>query len=150
MADNNNNRLSNVTEINKDQQVAMQQQWIQQQFQKANRHLAEKGIVPTKVLADESRYLFPYIALWKIEVAKPTKKVFWVLSGDLPCDFVDCSVAKNARDVLKHFSLHWQLKAEKLMHSGATKDPAQNEFAKLLINKAQGLYDLQDNDRLWQ
>ncbi|ABM00272.1 DUF4826 domain-containing protein [Shewanella amazonensis] len=128
---------------------ALRQEWVRTQFQKANRFLAEKGILPGKVLIDESRYLVPYVAVWKMEAQKPAKQTYWVMSGDLPTDYVDVKVAQTARDALKHFSMMWQLKAENLIQSGAVQDPTQAKFANMLISRAQSLYQIQQDDKLW-
>ncbi|MBT1445815.1 DUF4826 family protein [Shewanella sp. JM162201] len=130
-------------------QEALRQEWVRTQFQKANRFLAEKGILPGKVLVDESRYLAPYVAVWKMEAQKPAKQLFWVMSGDVPTDYVDVKVAKTARDALRHFSMMWQLKAENLIQSGAVKDPTQAKFANLLISRAESLYKIQADEKLW-
>ncbi len=113
------------TPPNAEQQEALRQAWVREQFQKANKFLAEKGVIPSKVVPAESRYLAPYVAMWKIESKQPSHKTYWVMSGDLPSDYVDVSVAATAREALRHFSLTWQLKAENLVQSGATKDPTQ-------------------------
>ncbi|QSX28647.1 DUF4826 family protein [Shewanella cyperi] len=128
---------------------AMRQEWVRAHFQKANRFLAEKGILPGKVLVDECRYLAPYVAVWKMEAQKPAKQTFWVMSGDLPSDYVDVNVAETARDALRHFSMMWQLKAENLIQSGAVKDPTQAQFAKILITKAESLFQIHMDDKLW-
>lgn len=130
-------------------QEVLQQEWIREHFQKANRFLAEKGVIPTNVITTESRYIMPYVAIWKMEAKKPKKQTFWVMSGDLPSDYVDVNVAASAREALKHFSLMWQLKAENLHNSGATKDPTQEKFAQLLVSRAESLYKLQADDKLW-
>ncbi|MCL1067982.1 DUF4826 family protein [Shewanella olleyana] len=126
------------------------QQWVQAQFQKANRFLAEKGVIPSKVLADESRYLVPYLAIWKMESKQPTKQTFWVMSGDLPSDYVDVKVAGTAREAIRHFSMMWQLKAENLHKSGATRDETQLKFANLLVSRAESLYKMQNDEKLWE
>ena len=127
----------------------MRVEWIREQFQKANRFMAEKGVIPSKVHDKESRYLAPYMAVWKMESKLPTKKTYWVMSGDLPSDMVDVSVAKTAREAVRHFSLTWQLKAENLIRSGATRDDTQAKYANLLISRAQSLYQMQQDDKLW-
>ncbi|MEC4725404.1 DUF4826 family protein [Shewanella sp. D64] len=132
-----------------EQQEALRQQWIKEHFQKANRFLAEKGVIPSKVIADESRYLAPYVAVWKMESKQPTKQTFWVMSGDLPSDYVDVKVAGTAREALRHFSMMWQMQAENLFKSGATKDPTQAKFAQLLVSRAESLYQIQGDDKLW-
>ncbi|MFT5235028.1 MAG: hypothetical protein ACI90A_000390 [Shewanella sp.] len=135
--------------IDPEQQEVLRQQWIKEHFQKANRFLAEKGVIPSKVIADESRYLAPYVAVWKMESKQPTKRTFWVMSGDLPSDYVDVKVASTAREALRHFSMMWQMQAENLFKSGATKDPTQAKFAQLLVSRAESLYQIQGDEKLW-
>lgn len=132
-----------------EQQEELRQEWIREHFQKANRFLGEKGIIPSKVIADESRYLAPYVAVWKMESKQPKKQTFWVMSGDLPSDYVDVKVAATARDALRHFSMMWQLKAENLEKSGATKEPTQAKFAQLLVSRAESLYQIHNDEKLW-
>jgi hypothetical protein len=59
------------------------------------------------------------------------------------------SAAKNAREAVRSFSLHWQLKAQQIIDAGIT-DKTQLDFANLLINRAQGLYEMFGKDELWQ
>ncbi|WP_445946194.1 DUF4826 family protein [Shewanella sp.] len=127
----------------------LRQEWVRTQFQKANRFLGEKGVIPSKVITDESRYLAPYFAIWKMESKQPTKQTFWVMSGDLPSDYVDVNVASTAREAVRHFSMMWQVKAENLHRAGATKDATQAKFADLLVSRAESLYKMQADDKLW-
>ncbi|WP_394132052.1 DUF4826 family protein [Shewanella maritima] len=130
-------------------QEALREQWVREHFQKANRFLAEKGIIPSKVIADDSRYLAPYLAVWKMESKQPKKQTFWVMSGDLPSDYVDVKVAATAREAIRHFSMMWQLKAENLHQSGVTKDKTQLDFANLLISRAESLHHMCNDDKIW-
>ncbi|NKF51530.1 DUF4826 family protein [Shewanella sp. WXL01] len=131
------------------EQEALRAQWVREHFQKANKFLAEKGVIPTKVHTEESRYLAPYLAVWKMDAKQPKKQTFWVMSGDLPSDYVDVKVAATARDALRHFSMMWQLKAENLHQSGLTQDKTQREFANLLVSRAESLYHMHNDDKLW-
>lgn len=141
--------VDQAQEIDQEKQEALRQEWIREHFQKANRFLAEKGVIPSNVIADESRYLAPYVAIWKMESKQPKKQTFWVMSGDLPSDYVDVNVAGTAREAIRHFSMMWQLKAENLHKSGATKDPMQAKFAQLLVSRAESLYQIHNDDKLW-
>ena len=132
-----------------EQQEELRQEWIREHFQKANKFLAEKGIIPSKVIVDESRYLAPYVAVWKMQSKQPKKQTFWVMSGDLPSDYVDVKMAATARDALRHFSMMWQLKAENLKQSGATREPTQAKFAQLLVSRAESLYHIHNDEKLW-
>lgn len=121
--------------------------WVRTQFQKANEYLATKGIIPDNVAVSESRYLPPLVAIWKLNTRDA--KSFWVISGDLPTDHMPLSAAPNAREAIRSFALHWQLKAEQIAQAGFS-DQTQVDFANLLVKRAEGLYDLFDNEQLWQ
>jgi len=131
-------------EINSQEAVSA---WVKQQFQRANKHLAEKGILFDTVVVEESRYMAPEVAVWKIKDTK--KNVYWVISGNLPADAISVSVANSAREAIRHFSLSWQLKAQNIM-SSAVVDNTQKEFATLLTAKAEMLYEVQENEKWWQ
>lgn len=122
-----------------------QQQWVKSQYQDATKYLAQKGLVTKSVAADDSRYLVPYVAIWKLTMNDGTK--CWVIGGDLPTDHSSADVAPNAREAMRHFSLKWQMQAENLL---GADDKSQNEFAQLLIGRAEGLYQLYENEKLWQ
>lgn len=122
--------------------------WPRQQFHKALQHLAQHGILPEGVTVTESRLLEPLVAIWKISATRPKPASYWVLSGDLPTDVASASAAASARDALRYFALHWQLKAEQLRAAPAA-DAAQLDYAALLEGRANGLYQIFDNARLW-
>jgi len=67
--------------------------WVREQFQRANAHLAQNGVLFESVVVEASRYLAPYVAVWKIKSQQG--KFFWVLSGDLPADYVPFDVAPD-------------------------------------------------------
>ena len=121
--------------------------WVREQFQRANKHLAEKGVLFDSVVIQESKYLAPYVAIWKIKAMDG--KFFWVISGDVPADFMPYEAEKTARNALRGFSLRWQLQADNILHSG-TNDKTQHDFADRLIVKAEAVYELFSNDETWQ
>ena len=121
--------------------------WVRDQFQKANKHLAENGVLFESVVTSESRYLVPVVAVWKIKATD--KRLYWVINGDLPTDFVIADVATSARDAIKHFSMAWQLKAANL-RAAENADTTLLEYAALLESRAEGLYTLQNKAELWQ
>jgi len=121
--------------------------WVRDQFQQANKHLAENGVLFESVVTSESRYLVPFVAVWKIKATD--NNFFWVINGDLPTDFTPAHVAETAREAIKHFSLAWQLKAANLREA-ENPDKTLLEYAALLESRAEGLYALQDKSELWQ
>lgn len=120
--------------------------WVRSQFQKANLHLAEKGVLMDSVAVQDSRYLPPYVAVWKINALD--KQSYWVISGDLPTDHIELKAAENARDALRAFSFRWQIKAQQLVDAGIEAQTAV-DYANLLVNRAQSLYQLFESEKIW-
>ena len=132
-----------------EEQAAAEQQkvlWQRECFQNAQKHLAEKGIMPKTVIEKDSRFLAPLCAMWKFKAQNG--KNYWVITGRLPTDHVEATAAKDARDAMRYFSLQWQLKADQIMSTGS-RDKTQVDFANLLINRAHGLYEMHENEPLW-
>ncbi len=122
-----------------------QQQWVREQYQVATKYLAGQGLVTDSVVVEESRYLIPFLSIWKLKVLDGS--YYWVICGDLPSDHNVLNVAPNAREAVRHFSFKWQMQAENLLKSG---DKEQEEFAQLLISRAEGLYDTYQQEKLWE
>lgn len=130
-----------------EQVEAARQKWVNECFQECNKYLAQKGILTKKVLVDQSRYLAPIVALWKVKTQDG--KQLWVITGKVPADHVAASVSSDPRELLRHFSLTWQMKAQSILNQ-ETVDKVQADFAQLLITRAEGLYQLFEDDKLWQ
>lgn len=139
MTSNNEQQPEALTE-------AQASEWVRQQFQKANLHLAERGVLMENVAVQESRYLAPYVAVWKINTLD--RKSYWVISGDLPTDYIEIAGAANARDALRAFSFRWQMKAQQLLDAGV-QDQTAADYVKLLVGRAHSLYDLFESEQLW-
>ncbi|WP_395342878.1 DUF4826 family protein [Ningiella sp. W23] len=133
-----------MTEINDQASLSA---WVREQFQRANKHLAEKGILFESVVTENSRYLAPHAAVWQIRAQD--KKSYWVISGDLPADAVPIEAAGSAREAMKRFSYTWQMQAENIERSNTT-DSVQLDFAKLLQKKAEMVYAISNEEKLWQ
>lgn len=121
--------------------------WVREQFQKANKHLAENGVLFDTVVVEESRYLAPMVAVWKIKARDG--KAYWVMSGELPVDFVPAEVAPDVRGVLKHISLLWQVKVENLSKAQSI-DETQAKYIELLAMRAHDLYQMSEDEKLWE
>ncbi|MCG9758130.1 MULTISPECIES: DUF4826 family protein [Pseudoalteromonas] len=121
-------------------------QWQRSCVQAAQKHLADKGVLPQSILEKECRYIEPMVALWKIKGQNGKK--YWVITGNLPTDHIEASAAATPREALRYFSFHWQMKAEEII-SAKPVDKTQAQFANLLVNRAHGLYELFSKDELW-
>jgi len=63
----------------------------------------------------------------------------WVIAGEFETDFIDASLAGSARDAARHFSLKWQLDAEK-----------SPEAAEATIRRAEELYAISETEDAWK
>ncbi|WP_286267227.1 DUF4826 family protein [Thalassotalea atypica] len=133
--------MSDNAALTEEQQSA----WIKEQYQAATKYLATKGIITSTVILEQSRYLVPSIAVWLLKDA--TGQLYWVLSAQLSTDHVHAETANNAREAMRHFSMKWQLQAENMLSS---EDCKQHEFGQRLVSQADKLYDLYNDDVLWQ
>lgn len=146
------NALPNQAEIEKRSRA-----WSQAEYARAMRHLLNQGFGETKVMQSSSRVLPPLVALWHFEAKLDGKRSrLWVISGtDLPVDHVGETAAASARDALRHFYLHWQLKAAQLEQNLAANkvdigNPAlQAEYMQSLKRGSERLFQLVNDDRLW-
>lgn len=133
--------MSNPGEFTEEQR----NQWVREQYQKATKYLAEKGFVTESVATLDSRYLVPVVAVWKLQTIK--KENVWVISGDLPCDHISVSAAENVREAIRNFSMKWQMQAQNIL--AAANDETQVKFAEFLVSRAEGLYQIFENEKLW-
>ena len=81
----------------------------------------------------------------------------WTISVDkFIADYVAGSLAESPRDVAKHFSLKWQMDADRILANENKKSPIENpdekmrNYSKQLIQYAETLYDLASRDEAWQ
>ena len=135
--------MSEVKQLTEEQS----KQWVREQYLKATKYLADKGIVTKSVVTTESRYIVPVVAVWKLVTI--TNEAVWVIGGDLPSDHITVSAAGDAREALRNFSMKWQLQANNLLAT-TKQDKTQTDFAHLLISRAEGLYQLFEDEKLWK
>lgn len=139
---------------NEDKQFNIKE-WTQSEFVKISKFCGSKGYRVSSVNQKKCRYLAPLIAIWYVKTDDKNVDL-WVVSGDFPTDLTVSTVAKNARDVLRHFSLSWQLQAAKLEDGLAegkvelADKETQTKFTQQLITRAESLYSLHNDDKLWK
>lgn len=120
------------------------QQWLRDKYQVATKFLADKGMVTTSVSDADSRYIIPLMSVWKLNLID--KSSVWVIAGDLPTDYIEENVAKDAREAVRHFSYKWQMQADQLLQAPSNE---QHEFANILIHRAESLYNIFTKDEIW-
>jgi hypothetical protein len=131
-----------------EQQPAMTEadaeQWVRAHYQAAAKYLAEEGYILDMVHLKDSRYLAPYVAVWRFTTTN--KQDVWIINGDVPTDMVAAKVANDARSVMRHFALQWQLKAQAIEDKAKAEE---QDYAKYLIGRAEMVYQTTDHESLW-
>ncbi len=131
------------------------QEWSQKEYVKISKFCNSKGYQIKKIDQPKCQLLPPIVAIWFVKTTEANQNL-WVISGDFPTDLTDSTVAENARQSLRHFSMAWQLQAAKLeqgVESGKIElqdADTQTKFAQELTTRAENLYALYNNEKLWE
>jgi hypothetical protein len=90
------------------------------------------------------------------EVSRKSSFVWAIAGGDWITDHINGSLATNPRDAARHFSLKWQMDADRMLEMAKTKTPDENTRANVetvvnkLIHQAESLYELTNREAGWQ
>ncbi len=118
--------------------------------------LARKAVTGTAVEATPV-WAFPNtILIAKVWEIGQKNRFIWTISGEgVITDYIRGSIAATPKDAARHFSLKWQMDADRLKALGKTKRPSEGSqahmgnYANKLIRDAESLYDLTERDDIW-
>ncbi len=131
--------------------------WIKTQLDIAVWKLIDRGDVESLMVEAKPAWVFPFqILIGKIRAQGKSKEFDWFICGDVPTDSLESTVASTPRDAARHFSMKWQLQAAR--HQSLTGQEStesepksgQDDHGDQLADKAELLYALVDDARLWQ
>jgi len=129
--------------------------WSQKEYVKISKFCNTKGHQISGIDQSRCQSLPPVLGLWYVKTQD--KKVdLWCIAGEFPTDLANSKVAENAREALRYFSMSWQLQSAKLEEGLAEgkislqDKETQEKFIKELTTRAESLYDLYANDKLWK
>jgi hypothetical protein len=117
-------------------------EWSRETFDAGVREIIELGVLGGAVVEARPSWALPdSIVIGQIRETNVPTGFTWLICGDLPTDHVGSAVATTPRDAARHFSLKWQLDAARNI------EPA---LAETLIAKAEALYELVEDESLWE
>lgn len=132
-------------------------EWTREILDKAVQDIERLGIFPDELVEARAVWSLPEkVMIGQVRVANEPASFRWFICGDLPTDHISSSAASNAREALRHFSLKWQLDAERYGDPATRRAHSLDEtkdwerMTKQLIAKAEELYEMTEDDRLWQ
>ncbi|MDC1307656.1 DUF4826 family protein [Pseudomonadales bacterium] len=133
------------------------QQWSKRKLDQAVEELIQYKVFDTPAI--QARVVWGItdnVLLAQVQEGGHGRDFRWLITGeDYPTDHVPASVAKQPRLAARHFSLKWQLGAERVQDlppgARANIDPKFDlkEMSEALSDQAMRLYDLVENDALW-
>ena len=102
--------------------------------------LRTSGIIEENIMEARPAWVLPFqIVIGQSRVSSNDTTFIWVIGGKVPTDCLPSNAAKTAREAARHFSLKWQLDAERLDGAESTA----------LVRTAEFLYSIVDNEDYW-
>jgi len=131
--------------------------WIRTTLDKAVRDISDLGIIPDELIEARAVWSVPgKVMIGQVRQANEPAIFVWFISGDLPTDHIGPTAASTAREALRNFSLKWQLDAARYADPATRKAHGLDEsrdwnlMTKKLVAKAEELYAMAEDDRLWR
>ncbi len=131
-------------------------EWLTEQRADVLEYLAGAGVPRADVPHEPAWCEPPYVAVWPVgSNANPGAVGWWVISGDVPPDYISSSEIRGARAGLRAFSLRWS-RAARGMATGEAPEglvigaPAEwKSLAPMLASCATLLGEWANDDELW-
>lgn len=127
--------------------------WLKEQRQNVLEYFDKEEIRLAKIEEKPIWRVAPYVALWK---AKNSKSSFWIISGDLPSDYLEAFATKSPSEILAAFAKRWEKMSVEMLKGNFPADfkigkiQDQKELGGLLKSRAQVLLDWSKDKQLWQ
>jgi hypothetical protein len=130
--------------------------WVGEQREMVERYLEREEVRHGGVGPQPGWFVAPYVAIWRVEsTQKPGAAGWWVVSGDLPTDYLSGHDASDTRSVLAGFAVRWQevsaymLRGEEHPDMRIGNSENQRELAELLRARSGILQEWADDDTMW-
>jgi Domain of unknown function (DUF4826) len=120
-------------------------------------YLRKQQVAHGRIGGSPAWHIAPYVSVWAIESGKtPDATGWWVISGDLPTDYLSGFEAHDPRKVVRAFGLRWQAAAREMsrgnepldMQIGNTPEERKH-LSPMLMSRAELLIDFANRDEIW-
>jgi hypothetical protein len=82
--------------------------WLEAERTRAQDYLREQRVEHLGVGEYPTFQLHPYLALWAVQSKRSPGSIgWWIITGDLPADYISGSEGSHPRDALRAFARHW-------------------------------------------
>ena len=131
--------------------------WLGEQRGRVEAYLTAQCVTHGGVADAPAWFVAPYLAVWPVTSLKSGSPSvgWWVLSGDVPTDYLSSAEGRDAREAMRAFSRRWSDLATRMdrgeahptMRVGDAERAA--ELAPLLHARAKLLRLFADDDECW-
>lgn len=130
--------------------------WTKKQLDVAVRKLTNPGAIDSMIVEAKPAWVLPFqILIGKIRAYGQAKDFEWFICGEVPTDSLGSTAASTPREAARHFALKWQLEAARHQDLtaqeslGTELESGEEDPGEQLAFKAEALFSLVDDDRLW-
>lgn len=130
-------------------------QWFAERREEIEGYLKDEGVEYGTIGDEPAWWVAPYVSIWAVE-NDPGHIGWWVISGDLPNDYVSASKAKDPREALIAIASLWK-EASQYMARGE-KHPTlmigigenDADLAPLLASRSEILLEWANDPEVWE
>lgn len=147
-----------MTEAHDDTDKKALKAWYTKLLYAVVRDMIKIGAVSGAAAEARPVWISPYkVLIAKVWEASQKSNFIWTISGEaVITDHIAGNVATTPRDAARHFSLKWQMDADRLLELAKNKGAGESTEANMeayttkLIQYAEYLYDMASRDEVWQ
>jgi hypothetical protein len=131
--------------------------WLAEQRALVEKYLDREEIRYKGVANEPDWFVVPYVSIWVVESSSAPGKVgWWVISGDVPPDYLPGDSAVDAREAVREFGSRWlevsayMLRGERHPEINIGPPEMRRELGDLLKRRASILEEWASDDDLWR
>lgn len=147
-----------MTESKAEKDRVALQSWFKPLLDKVVKEMLDRNVVTGTAVEASPVWMLPYkILIAKVWGIGQKTRFIWTISGEaVITDHIPGSMAATPRDAARHFSMKWQMDADRVTAVGKSKRPVEGaqqhmgNYANKLIRDAEALYDLTEHEEIWK
>ena len=114
--------------------------WTRQRLDMVVDDVMQMGLFESNLLEARPAWSFPFaLLICQVREQGESGRFALTISGDIPTDYLNSEAAATPREAARHFAMKWQLDAARKEEPDAA-----------LVERAESLFELINNDFLWK